>query len=126
MLAAVAAATMTITACGSGDDGAQVQTPASATGAPVSAAVAPVSATVAPASAEATPRDAAPTSTSYSESVTPADGAPNSAPITSPNTTPTAAVPDSLQFSVPLVGGGELDGSALAGKPVAFWFWAPT
>lgn len=32
-----------------------------------------------------------------------------------------------LGFRAPVVGsGGELDGSTLAGKPVALWFWAPT
>ena len=36
------------------------------------------------------------------------------------------AVPEALRFSAPLVGGGEFDGSAVAGRPVAFWFWAPT
>jgi hypothetical protein len=34
--------------------------------------------------------------------------------------------PDVLRFTAPIVGGGELDGSSLAGRPVAFWFWAPT
>ena len=34
--------------------------------------------------------------------------------------------PEVLRFSAPIVGGGELDGSTLAGRPVAFWFWAPT
>lgn len=36
------------------------------------------------------------------------------------------AVPEALRFTAPLVGGGEFDGSAVAGRPVAFWFWAPT
>ena len=31
-----------------------------------------------------------------------------------------------LQFTAPLVGGGVFDGASLVGKPVAFWFWAPT
>lgn len=35
------------------------------------------------------------------------------------------AVPQILDFSAPLVGGGTLEGSDLAGAPVAFWFWAP-
>ena len=34
-------------------------------------------------------------------------------------------VPEALQFSAPLVGGGELDAGTLAGKPVVFWFWSP-
>jgi peroxiredoxin len=36
------------------------------------------------------------------------------------------AVPEALRFTAPLVGGGEFDGSAVAGRPIAFWFWAPT
>ncbi len=36
------------------------------------------------------------------------------------------AVPALLQFTAPLVGGGELVGDELAGKPTAFWFWSPT
>ncbi|MBI5088574.1 MAG: hypothetical protein HZB15_06860 [Actinobacteria bacterium] len=36
------------------------------------------------------------------------------------------AVPEALRFTAPLVGGGEFDGSVVAGRPVAFWFWAPT
>ena len=37
-----------------------------------------------------------------------------------------SAAPAALQFSAPLVGGGELDATTLAGKPTVFWFWAPT
>lgn len=40
--------------------------------------------------------------------------------------TAAAVVPAALQFRAPLVGGGEFDGTAEAGRPVAFWFWAPT
>lgn len=36
------------------------------------------------------------------------------------------AVPAALQFTAPLVGGGELDAAAYAGKPTVLWFWAPT
>lgn len=35
-------------------------------------------------------------------------------------------VPASLQFTAPLIGGGEIVGDELAGKPTAFWFWSPT
>lgn len=31
-----------------------------------------------------------------------------------------------LQFTAPLVGGGQFEGAAYIGRPVAFWFWAPT
>ena len=42
-------------------------------------------------------------------------------------TTATAAeVPEALQFTAPLVGGGEFTGADYAGKPTVFWFWAPT
>ena len=37
-----------------------------------------------------------------------------------------AGAPKLLQFAAPLVGGGEFDGTSVAGRPVAFWFWAPT
>lgn len=36
------------------------------------------------------------------------------------------AAPEALRFTAQLVGGGEFVGSQLAGRPVAFWFWAPT
>ncbi|MEM9746172.1 MAG: hypothetical protein AAF945_05715 [Actinomycetota bacterium] len=31
-----------------------------------------------------------------------------------------------LNFTAPLVGGGELDAQTLGDKPTAFWFWSPT
>ena len=34
-------------------------------------------------------------------------------------------VPEALQFTANLVGGGQLDLSELAGPPVVVWFWAP-
>lgn len=44
-----------------------------------------------------------------------------------PATTPAAApVPEALQFSAPLVGGGEFSGADYTDKPTVFWFWAPT
>jgi hypothetical protein len=42
-----------------------------------------------------------------------------------PVTEATAAVPDVLAFTAPLVGGGELDASTLAGETTVFWFWSP-
>ena len=39
---------------------------------------------------------------------------------------PVVDVPAALDFRAPLVGGGEFDGASYAGRPVAFWFWAPT
>jgi hypothetical protein len=35
------------------------------------------------------------------------------------------AVPAALDFSAPLVGGGDIEVAALAGRPVLLWFWAP-
>jgi hypothetical protein len=37
-----------------------------------------------------------------------------------------SGVPAVLDFTAPLVGGGEYSGALAAGKPTAFWFWAPT
>jgi hypothetical protein len=34
-------------------------------------------------------------------------------------------VAEVLDFEAPLLGGGTLDGESLAGRDVAFWFWAP-
>jgi hypothetical protein len=36
------------------------------------------------------------------------------------------SVPDALQFTAELVGGGSFSGSSNAGQPVVLWFWAPT
>ncbi|MDJ0770803.1 MAG: hypothetical protein QNJ12_18560 [Ilumatobacter sp.] len=38
---------------------------------------------------------------------------------------PAGDVPEALQFSASLVGGGDIDVAALAGRPVLLWFWAP-
>jgi len=35
-------------------------------------------------------------------------------------------VPQLLQFTAPLVGGGVIDAASTAGTPTAFWFWSPT
>ena len=35
-------------------------------------------------------------------------------------------VPQSLQFTAPLVGGGTVDFTQFRGHTVALWFWAPT
>ena len=43
-----------------------------------------------------------------------------------PASSDAVAAPAALQFSAPLVGGGEIDATRLAGKPTVFWFWAPT
>ena len=35
------------------------------------------------------------------------------------------AVPEVLDFTAPLLGGGTLHGADYAGQDVAIWFWAP-
>ena len=47
-------------------------------------------------------------------------------PAGTESTSGSAAVPKLLQFSAPLVGGGEFAGPDHAGRAIAFWFWAPT
>jgi len=47
-------------------------------------------------------------------------------PGTGTSGTGTSDAPEALQFSAPVVGGGELDMRDYAGQTVAFWFWAPT
>ncbi len=37
-----------------------------------------------------------------------------------------SAVPKIYSFRTTKVGGGAVDGADFAGKPTAFWFWAPT
>jgi hypothetical protein len=64
-------------------------------------------------------------STATSLAAAPATTADPAAP--SALTTPDApVVPEALRFSAPLVGGGVFDGASMVGRPVAFWFWAPT
>ncbi len=87
---------------GCGDDGAESPSAATA-GAPV-----------------ATTAAAAPTSTVAGDVAAPATTA------SAPQGGGAAAVPEALNFPASLVGGGEFDPAAYAGKPVAFWFWAPT
>ncbi len=68
-----------------------------------------------------------------SDVASPADAsapAPTAAPAPAPTgvaqTTGTPAnVPEALKFSAPLVGGGEIELTTLAGRPVLLWFWAP-
>lgn len=51
-------------------------------------------------------------------------------PETSTSASPSASnddnVPDSLQFTAELVGGGTFSAPSTAGQPVVLWFWAPT
>lgn len=40
------------------------------------------------------------------------------------SSTGSTAVPAALEFSAPVVGGGQFDGASLASKPAVLWFWA--
>ncbi|GAA1478077.1 protein disulfide oxidoreductase [Nocardioides aestuarii] len=70
---------------------------------------------------EAEPTAATPAATSTSPEPAPSDKA---SPEEKKEAEP-AAVPDTLDFTATTVGGEELDGATLAGKPVLLWFWAP-
>lgn len=83
-------------ACGSGDD------------TPDDAVTAPAEPTSAPTAAPAQTSPSSPTSTS--------------APGGSADA---VAVPAALDFTAPLVGGGEIEMGEFAGRPVLLWFWAP-
>lgn len=83
-----------------------------------------------PAAPTASPSSAPPTASP--NSAPPAEGTPatiaTSTDVTGDPTgdaTSGAVVPAALQFSAPLVGGGEIELGALAGRPVLLWFWAP-
>ncbi|WP_165977437.1 TlpA family protein disulfide reductase [Nonomuraea diastatica] len=55
--------------------------------------------------------------------------APTASPSTPSTPAPTASqealVPTALEFSARTLGGDSFEGASLAGRPVAFWFWAP-
>lgn len=50
----------------------------------------------------------------------------NDAGSGTPDTVAQAPAPEALQFTAPMVGGGEIDFTRYAGQTVALWFWAPT
>jgi thiol-disulfide isomerase/thioredoxin len=56
---------------------------------------------------------------------TPAPVDPSSPATEAPADSSSAPVPEALDFTAGLVGGGELTGAELAGKDTVFWFWAP-
>ena len=87
----------------------------------------PVADSPAPTAADTTVGDAdAPDETvAPAESTAPAEEPPTVSDE-SPTSEPAVVVPEALQFTAPLVGGGTFDGAALADKPTVFWFWAPT
>jgi predicted small lipoprotein YifL len=51
--------------------------------------------------------------------------APSSAPPAA-TAAPADGTPKVLSFTADRLGGGKVAGASLAGRPVAFWFWAPT
>ena len=76
---------------------------------------------------EATPGPTDAPRTEAPATATPSDTSPAATDGDEPAPTePAVAVPEALQFTAPLVGGGTFDGAAAAGKPTVFWFWAPT
>lgn len=80
-------------------------------------------AVLAPACAGTTTAGGAPAITSSPTRTTaPSTGTSSTVPG---STTPAAPVVELLDFEYPLLGGGTLRGADLAGKDVAFWFWAP-
>ena len=48
-----------------------------------------------------------------------------SSPSPTADASANGAPPEVLDFEAPLLDGGTLRGADLAGKDVAFWFWAP-
>jgi len=67
--------------------------------------------------------DSAPSDPPAAEADTPTDTA--DANVVDEQAIPGEA-PGILQFTSPLVGGGEIDAAELSDKPTAFWFWSPT
>ena len=62
------------------------------------------------------------------ESTGPAVESTDAAPAAEPNrgsAVVPAEAPAALQFSAPLIGGGDIELTTLAGRPVLLWFWAP-
>jgi hypothetical protein len=101
-------ATLALAACGSSDDTTSVaSTPAPVTdGEPT-------------ADPPVTPQATTPTSQTGSPSASsPTTGAPAAGGES-------VVVPAALDFTAPLVGGGQIEMGSLAGKPVVLWFWAP-
>jgi thiol-disulfide isomerase/thioredoxin len=47
------------------------------------------------------------------------------APTPAPSRNPSVVVPDTLKFTGTTLDGQSFDATALAGKPVILWFWAP-
>ena len=113
MAGAIAASVVLLaaTACGSSSD--------DSSGEPLPDAAVESTVDATGTSASPTPGTEAPSATTAAPAPADTDG--------DPATTEAAVVvPEALQFTAPLVGGGTFDGAAVAGKPTVFWFWAPT
>lgn len=110
-LAPLVAAGLVLAACGSSDE------PSADTDAPVetSGSAETSASTTGPAEDEPAASTATPAS-GPNETGTPADGGSAVVP---------ADAPEALQFSAPLLGGGDIEMAALAGRPVLLWFWSP-
>lgn len=125
LIPAVLAGTLLFAACGAESASNTASEP------PVSAAEPEVAATEAPESDPPAVAAAAPeadTETAVDEPAPAVSAAAEPAaaePAADPVEAAPVVVPASLQFSAPLVGGGNLDATTLAGKPTVFWFWAP-
>jgi hypothetical protein len=65
---------------------------------------------------------ASPAATS-APAVTTTEGLPT--PATSSDSAAPVSVPEALGFTASLVGGGDIELTTLAGRPVLLWFWAP-
>jgi phosphate-selective porin len=66
---------------------------------------------------------AAPAATTVKAAATPAA---TTAKPAAASAAPAGALPEIYNFKTNKVGGGAVDGADFAGKPTAFWFWAPT
>ena len=115
LAAGAAALAILVSACTSTNDGSDAENATPTAPAPTAESV------DAPSDTEPAPVEqrAADTSDTADDATTDAGTEPPAAPDA-------VAVPAALQFSAPLVGGGEFDGAAYADKPTVFWFWAPT
>jgi peroxiredoxin len=71
---------------------------------------------------EPTVVSAAAATTEAPVSPTPVEPSP---PETEAPATSAAPVPEALDFTAAVVGGGEFSGADLAGEDIVFWFWAP-